>query len=103
MSDRISIIERNLAATDSRIHVLERSLDQIAQKMDHLITVITRHEAAPQYDPNSIIDFVLKATILFGLITTGIIYVSSNVNSARLAVLEHHIDQTIMKAPKDGL
>jgi hypothetical protein len=66
--------------------------------------VITKHEAQPELDLFKILNFIVQATVLFALVVSGIVYLSANVHSARISVLEYYmINQTVAKGPKSGL
>jgi hypothetical protein len=94
MKDRITTLEQNYNHLDSR-------LTDMGRKLDRVVEAVTRHSAAPQFDPGRILTFVMQATILFGLVTSGIVYVASNVAEARLAVLETKVQIYIHKGAKE--
>jgi len=100
MKARIDTIEQRYVHLDTRITVFERTLNTQSEKLDRVVDAVTRHSAAPQFDPGRILTFVMQATILFGLITSGIVYVAGNVAESRLAVMESKIQILMHKGDK---
>jgi hypothetical protein len=94
MKDRLTTLEQNYNHLDSR-------LTDMGRKLDRVVEAVTRHSAAPQFDPGRILTFIMQATILFGLVTSGIVYVASNVTESRLAVLETKLQVYIHKGAKE--
>jgi len=95
--------QRHMARTDSRLTTLEYALQNQQRKLDEIFQAVTRHEAAPQFDPYQVLKFMLLATTLFGLVASGVIYVATNVTEARLAVLEVKVNQLVIKKPFSGI
>ncbi len=93
MKERLSTLEQNYNHLDSR-------LTDMGRKLDKVVDAVTRHAAAPQFDPGRILTFVMQATILFGLVTSGIVYVASNVAEARLAVIESKMQVLMHKGDR---
>jgi hypothetical protein len=96
MEQRVVILEQSTAR-------FERALEEQGLKLDRLIQIITRHEAAPQFDPFKILSFIVQATALFSLVVGGIVYVASNVNAGRIAVLEDRVNMVVSKTGRTGI
>lgn len=96
-------MEQRVVLLEQSTKRFERALEEQGVKLDRLIQIITRHEAAPQFDPFKILSFIVQATVLFSLVVGGIVYVASNVNAGRIAVLEDRVNMIVLKGTSRGI
>jgi hypothetical protein len=101
---RLTTLEQNHARTDARLVAIEGAISRQGVQLEHLVELLSRHAAEPKFDPFVVLKFITTATVLAGLLASAIIYVSTNTQSERFAVLETrlqflmHADQVIRKS-----
>lgn len=66
----------------------ERRLDEHSSKLDKIYTAVSVQEAVPKFSFGVALGYVKDAGILIGLAGAAIIYISSNISNAPLALLK---------------
>ena len=82
---RLTVLERHAISTEKR-------LDGVDTKLDQIMAAVTVAGAKPSFEPAKIIGFVKDMGILIGMAAAAIIYISANLNSAPLAVMQVRMD-----------
>lgn len=90
MSDdrRISVLEQQHVQTGARLDAIEGAINKQSLQLERMYELLSRHEAEPKFDPYNILQFITTATVLAGMIAGAIIYVATNTQAERFAVLE---------------
>jgi hypothetical protein len=82
---RLTVLERHAISTEKR-------LDGVDTKLDQIMAAVTVAGAKPAFNPAAVVGFIKDAGILIGMAAAAIIYISANLNSAPLAVMQVKMD-----------
>jgi hypothetical protein len=82
--------DTRLDVTEQRLTTVEETLKLHGQKLDKIIMAVQQQQSG-LFDPYKVLNFITQATILLGLVASGIIYIAGNMHGERLAVLESKI------------
>jgi hypothetical protein len=88
LEDRVRHTENQVGELSGYVKRHGEILSDHGNKLDMIIQAVSGRK---DFKPAEVISFVLQTVLLVGALCSGIVYIASNINGSRLAVLEYRM------------
>lgn len=87
-NDVLDALFANSQHTEARVSNIEKTLDNLAAKMDALTGIVTRQAAIQPYKIGDTLDIVSKASTLLVIAAGAIIFIATSISAGPIASLQ---------------